>query len=77
MRDHWLQSIEWFTTTILIKSKTRRIFYYMFKKPLVTELVIHNNYYIKSNMILYSVFTYTHYKPFFITVSKDLALKYW
>ena len=49
----------------------------MFKKPLVTELVIHNNYYIKSNMTLYSVFTYTHYKPFFITVSMDLALKYW
>ena len=49
----------------------------MFKKPLVTELVIHNNYYVKSNMMLYSVFTYTHYKPFFITVSMDLALKYW
>ena len=30
-------------------------------------------------MTLYSVFTYTHYKPFFITVSMDLALKtkYW
>ena len=49
----------------------------MFKKPLVTELVIHNKYYIKSNMMIYSVFTYTQYKPFFITVSMDLALKYW